>query len=62
MHDVSHTALSHVIDLALSGPGESYHEVHMYRYITSTNLPEIFTKHRLQLPECLEETNFPLVE
>ena len=62
LHDVSHTALSHVVDWALSKPGESYHEVHMQRYIASTTIPAILAAHGLKQPECLDEERFPLVE
>ena len=63
MHDVSHTTLSHVVDWALSEPGEdSYHEIQMHRYVASTALPDILAAHGLHLPDCLEEANFPLVE
>ncbi|KMU92215.1 HD domain-containing protein [Coccidioides immitis H538.4] len=50
LHDVSHTALSHVVDWAFSTPGqESFHEVHKKRYIKTTELPEILTNMIRQL-------------
>ena len=45
LHDVSHTVLSHVMDWALSKPGESFHEVHKARYLSTTELPDILTEH-----------------
>jgi hypothetical protein len=62
LHDVSHTGLSHVVDWVLSEPGTSYHEEHLLSYVNSTVLPIILTAHGLQLPECLDESSFPLVE
>lgn len=63
LHDVSHTALSHVVDYALSKPGEgSYHEVHKSRYLKTTQLPQILTQHGFGDLKALDEDLFPLVE
>jgi HD superfamily phosphohydrolase len=62
LHDISHTTLSHVIDHALSKPGEgSYHEVHKTRYLKTTRLPDILARHRIN-QKVFEEELFPLVE
>lgn len=62
LHDISHTTLSHVIDHALSKPGEeSYHEVHKTRYLKMTRLPGILARHRID-QRVFEEELFPLVE
>lgn len=62
LHDISHTTLSHVIDHALSKPGEdSYHEVHKKRYLETTQLPGILARHGIT-QEVFEEELFPLVE
>ncbi|KAL4947111.1 hypothetical protein BDW69DRAFT_179012 [Aspergillus filifer] len=62
LHDISHTTLSHVIDHALSNPGEeSYHEVHKTRYIETTRLPNILARYGIT-QEVFEEELFPLVE
>jgi HD superfamily phosphohydrolase len=63
LHDVSHTALSHVVDWALSKPGEgSFHEVHKARYVKTTPLPQILTKHGFGDLKALNEDLYPLVE
>ncbi|EAS34202.3 phosphoribosyl-aminoimidazole-succinocarboxamide synthase [Coccidioides immitis RS] len=63
LHDVSHTVLSHVVDWAFSTPGqESFHEVHKKRYIKTTELPEILTKHGFGNLKPLDEELYPLVE
>lgn len=66
LHDVSHTVLSHVVDWALSDPpgesGRSFHEVHKARYIETTPLPEILTKHGFGDLKPLDEDLYPLVE
>ena len=62
LHDISHTTLSHVIDHALSKPGEgSYHEVHKTRYLKTTRLPDILARHGIS-QSVFEEELFPLVE
>jgi HD superfamily phosphohydrolase len=62
LHDISHTNLSHVIDHALSKPGEgSYHEVHKTRYLETTRLPDILARHGIN-QKVFEEELFPLVE
>jgi HD superfamily phosphohydrolase len=62
LHDISHTTLSHVIDHALSKPGEgSYHEVHKTRYLETTRLPDILARHGVSR-KAFEEELFPLVE
>lgn len=61
LHDISHTTLSHVVDFALSKPGESYHEVHKKRYLETTSLPEILAKHGIA-QMAFDEELFPLVE
>ena len=62
LHDISHTTLSHVMDFALSKPGEgSYHEVHKTRYLATTRLPEILARHGIS-QSVFEEELFPLVE
>jgi len=63
LHDISHTTLSHVIDWALSKPGEgSFHEVHKSRYIKTTGLPQILENHGFGNLRALDEELFPLVE
>ncbi|KAI1084340.1 hypothetical protein F5B20DRAFT_524536 [Whalleya microplaca] len=63
LHDISHTAMSHVVDFALTEPGEtSFHEMHKARYVKTTNIPEILTRHGFGDLKPLEEDLYPLVE
>lgn len=62
LHDVSHTVLSHVMDWALSQPGESFHEVHKDRYLAKTELPGILSEHGFADHKPFQEELFPLVE
>ncbi len=63
LHDISHTAFSHVVDYALLPPGEaSFHEVHKMRYVRATEIPIILDKHGFFDLRPLDEHLFPLVE
>ncbi|KAJ5289068.1 hypothetical protein N7478_002098 [Penicillium angulare] len=63
LHDISHTSLSHVVDYALSKPGEgSYHEFHKARYLKTSQLPQILTQYGFGDLKALDEELFPLVE
>lgn len=62
LHDVSHTVLSHVMDWALSKPGESFHEVHKDRYLATTELPGILSAHGFADHRPFQEEHYPLVE
>ncbi|KAK8089246.1 metal dependent phosphohydrolase [Apiospora hydei] len=67
LHDVSHTAMSHVVDFAMASSSEdegSFHEVHKMRYVRDfTPIPEILARHGfVDLPGPLDEELFPLVE
>ncbi|BEI80062.1 hypothetical protein CcaverHIS002_0105910 [Cutaneotrichosporon cavernicola] len=60
LHDISHTALSHVADDAFPSAG-SYHEIHKARYVATTCLPALIKEIGLPL-EVLDEELFGLVE
>lgn len=60
LHDISHTALSHVADAAFPEDG-SYHETHKHRYVETTTLPALLSSFDLPL-QVLEEEEYPLVE
>ncbi|KAI1376201.1 hypothetical protein F4677DRAFT_419172 [Hypoxylon crocopeplum] len=63
LHDVSHTAMSHVVDFALSEPGDgSFHEVHKMRFVNTTQIPDILTTHGFGDLKPLDEEMYPLVE
>lgn len=63
MHDISHTAFSHVIDYAFKDDSaESYHESVKMQYVASTDLPGIFKKHNLPFERIMHEHNFSVLE
>ena len=62
LHDISHTAFSHVVDYAIFPPGESsFHEVHKQAYVRATEIPIILDKHGFGDLRPLQEHLYPLV-
>ncbi|MCP4419471.1 MAG: HD domain-containing protein [Chloroflexi bacterium] len=63
LHDVSHTAFSHVIDHVLGTPiNQSYHDEMKEAYITKTDLPHILAQHAYNWTDFVDEEAFPLLE
>lgn len=63
LHDVSHTAFSHVIDYVFDGhDSQSYHDEHKETYLAGTDVPETLAGHGFNWREFLHEEAFPLLE
>lgn len=63
LHDVSHTAFSHVIDYVYDDhDGQSYHDEHKETYVAKTDLPEILTRHGFVWEDVLDESRFSILE
>lgn len=63
LHDVSHTAFSHVIDYALDHKNEDYHETIYHQIITESEIPHILCKHGLDYkPILLDHSSWSLLE
>jgi len=63
IHDIAHTAFSHVVDFALDKTTcQNYHEQFHEKIIKSSEIPEILKKHNLDPNIIADETNFPLLE
>ncbi len=63
LHDVSHTAFSHVIDYVFDGHiDQNYHDDHKIDYVAHTDIPTVLTKHGLRWMDYMEEDSFPLLE
>ncbi len=63
LHDVSHTAFSHVIDYVFGGhDSQSYHDEIKADYVAATDLPNVLTAHGYDWRDFLEEDSFPLLE
>jgi len=63
LHDVSHTAFSHVIDHVLGAAAEqSYHEQVKADYVARTDLPDLLAAHGYDWRAFLHEDGYPLLE
>lgn len=63
IHDVSHTAFSHVIDYVFNGHVEqNYHDAMKKTFINSTDIPAILAKLNYDWMDFLDEDQFPLLE
>ncbi len=62
LHDVPHTAFSHVADFVFDDEDHEYHERFMEEVIRGSEIPDILEGHGFGLEEILDESAFPLLE
>lgn len=63
LHDVSHTAFSHVIDYVIgSHDSQSYHDEMKADYVAQTDLPDVLARHGFDWRDFLDEAAYPLLE
>lgn len=63
LHDVSHTAFSHVMDHVFGDAlSQSYHDVHQEAYVVKTDIPAVLDSFGKDWRVYLDETAFPLLE
>ena len=63
LHDVSHTAFSHVIDFVFDDhSGQSYHEEKKEELLARSDIPAILERHGLDWRDFLDETRYSLLE
>ena len=63
LHDVSHTAFSHVIDYVFEGhDSQSYHEEKKEEFIAASDVPPVLARHAFDWRDFLQEADFPLLE
>ncbi len=63
LHDISHTAFSHVIDFVFAAHGaESYHEQKKRHWVSRSDLPAILGRYGLDWEDFLADEPFPLLE
>ncbi|MFB6167058.1 MAG: HD domain-containing protein [Candidatus Nanohaloarchaea archaeon] len=62
LHDVPHTAFSHVVDFVFDTENHEYHENFLEDVVMDSEIPEILERHGLDTGYILEEENFPLLE
>lgn len=63
LHDVSHTAFSHVIDYVFDGhDSQSYHDEEKEAYLERSDVPAILARHGYNWRDFLHEEAYPLLE
>lgn len=63
LHDVSHTAFSHVIDFVFDDHGgQAYHEQKKQAFVAASDIPKILERHALNWRLFLHEDAFTLLE
>lgn len=63
LHDVSHTAFSHVIDYVFEDhQGQGYHEQKKHEFVFESDIPEILERHVRDWKDYMEEAHFSLLE
>lgn len=62
LHDVSHTALSHLVDYVLENENEDYHEHHKARFILHTELAHALNKFGFDPHSFLKDCEVGIVE
>lgn len=63
LHDASHTAFSHVIDVVFDNQAEDYHETIYQQVIEESDIPEILEKHGFDYQRILfDHTKWTLLE
>jgi hypothetical protein len=62
LHDVPHTAFSHVIDFVFKNDNHEFHEKFHKQIIIDSVIPDILKEFGLNIDRILDERNFPLLE
>ena len=62
IHDISHTAFSHVIDLVLDNKEEDYHESIFENVIYNSNIPQILKKYGYDIDIIMDEGRWSILE
>jgi uncharacterized protein len=63
LHDVSHTAFSHVIDYVFHGHNsQSYHDEMKEDYLAGTDIPAVLASYGYDWRDFLDESRYPLLE
>ncbi len=62
LHDIPHTAFSHVIDIVMDDPNHEFHEKFMETIIYNSEIPKILKKYNIDIKKVLNVHKFPLLE
>lgn len=62
LHDISHTAFSHLVDYVLDYENEDYHEEIFNKFLYNTEIETTLSEHNLNIEQFLDLDNFTLLE
>ncbi|UPM55045.1 HD domain-containing protein [Gottfriedia acidiceleris] len=62
LHDVSHTAFSHVIDFVFDNSEENYHETIFEKVILDSEIPSILEKYQIDIKEIFDIDKWEILE
>jgi len=62
LHDISHTAFSHVVDQVVFNEGETFHEEYRDWLMHQSGIPEILADSGLDINYVLDEHNWKILE
>jgi HD superfamily phosphohydrolase len=62
LHDVPHTAFSHVADRVFENTADEYHERHLERVVRASEIPSILARHGIAVERVLDKENWPILE
>lgn len=62
IHDLPHTAFSHVIDFVMHDEKHEFHEKFMEKIVYESEIPAILVRYDVDINRVLAKDNFPLLE
>ena len=62
LHDISHTAFSHVVDYAIENKDEDFHEHYKLRFLNEEDLLKVLHSLELEPKDFVEDKHFTLLE
>ena len=62
LHDVPHTAFSHVIDIVMDDERHEYHDRFTKEVILASDIPEILSRHRITVDKVVNKEHYHLLE
>jgi HD superfamily phosphohydrolase len=62
LHDIPHTAFSHVIDFVMHDENHEYHDRFTKQIILESDIPDILKRHNVDLKKVLNKENYYLLD
>lgn len=62
LHDIPHTAFSHVIDFVVNDPDQGYHDQFTKQVIMQSDIPAICLRHGIDIEKVLKKEDFYLLD